>query len=126
MKMETVTNQLVLTSCPVCSIQFAVPDQWLENRRETGDGFHCPNGHSLSYKGEIDRLRNALKAEQASKAALADQLQAAERSAIAARGQITKLKKRISSGVCPCCHRSFANLHRHMQGKHPGYAAETP
>ena len=119
MRMETVTSTLELTSCPACSMQFAVPTGWLDNRRETGNGFHCPNGHSLSFAGEIDRLRKALTAEQASKAALKDQLQAAERSASAARGQVTKLRKRIANGVCPCCHRTFANLARHMASKHP-------
>jgi hypothetical protein len=118
--METVTETLELTSCPACSIQFAVPKQWLDARRENGNDFRCPNGHSLSYKSEIDRLRKALTAEQASKAALADQLQAAERSASAARGQVTKLRKRIANGVCPCCNRTFANLARHMASKHPG------
>lgn len=38
-----------------------------------------------------------------------------------ARGQLTKLKRRVSNGVCPCCNRSFADLHRHMTEKHPDY-----
>lgn len=122
--METVANNLTLIDCPDCSIQFAVPERWNQQRRETGDGFYCPNGHSLSYKGEIDRLRKALAAEQASKAAIRDQLQAAERSAAAARGQMTKMRKRIANGVCPCCHRTFVNVARHMENKHPGYAEQ--
>jgi hypothetical protein len=127
MMMETVANRLTLTTCAECSIQFAVPEQWDENRRQTGSTFWCPNGHILTYKSEIKRLRSALQAEQTRVTAMRDQLQAAERSARAVRGQVTKLKKRIANGVCPCCHRSFADLHRHMTGQHPGYAAdETP
>lgn len=39
----------------------------------------------------------------------------------AARGQVTRIKNRVGNGVCPCCNRSFGNLHRHMQTKHPGW-----
>jgi hypothetical protein len=37
---------------------------------------------------------------------------------------VTKLKQRVANGVCPCCHRSFVNLHRHMAGQHPDYTKE--
>ena len=42
----------------------------------------------------------------------------------AAKGQISKLKKRASAGVCPCCNRSFQNLRRHMGNKHPEFVGE--
>ena len=40
------------------------------------------------------------------------------------KAALTKTKKRIENGVCPCCHRSFKNLRRHMNNKHPEYAEE--
>ena len=33
--------------------------------------------------------------------------------------KIEKQLKRIHKGVCPCCNRSFTNLKRHMETKHP-------
>lgn len=40
----------------------------------------------------------------------------------ATRGVVTRMKNRVSRGVCPCCKRHFANLERHMDTKHPSYA----
>lgn len=35
------------------------------------------------------------------------------------KGNVTKLKKRASAGLCPCCNRHFTNLQRHIASKHP-------
>lgn len=48
-------------------------------------------------------------------------LESERRAHAATKGQLTKTKKRIANGVCPCCNRSFANLERHMAGQHPDY-----
>lgn len=37
------------------------------------------------------------------------------------KAQLTKTKKRVSNGVCPCCNRTFKQLARHMENKHPEY-----
>jgi hypothetical protein len=37
------------------------------------------------------------------------------------RGVLVKTQRRVASGVCPCCTRSFQNLARHMDGEHPNY-----
>ena len=42
----------------------------------------------------------------------------------AQRANVTKLKKRISAGVCPCCTRTFSNLSRHMATQHPDYTEQ--
>jgi hypothetical protein len=41
-----------------------------------------------------------------------------------ARSELTKIKKKVSEGYCPECHRNFAALERHMKCKHPAYAKE--
>ena len=46
------------------------------------------------------------------------------RSKVALRGVITRTKKRISGGACPCCNRTFQNLARHMTTKHKDYVKE--
>ena len=47
---------------------------------------------------------------------------AAERSAAAYKGHLTRVKRRVGNGVCPCCNRTFKNLADHMTTKHPDYA----
>ena len=44
--------------------------------------------------------------------------QETERAVRAEKSQ-ARLMKRASSGVCPCCTRTFSNVARHMKSKHP-------
>lgn len=109
--------------------------------RRSGQTFYCIWGHPQVYtKGpteadELRRERDRLKQQAArledekriawnTANAQADRAAAAERRASAARGQVTKLKKRAAAGVCPCCNRQFTDLQRHMASKHAGFVAE--
>lgn len=50
--------RLVTDNCCVCGIVFGLPDFVLARKKQTGEEFYCPNGHSLSYTGsENSRLR---------------------------------------------------------------------
>ena len=73
---------------------------------------------------ERDRLKQQLAQKDDEIRVQRDCREAAERSASARKGQITKLKKRAAAGVCPCCNRSFENLRRHIDSQHPGFVAE--
>jgi hypothetical protein len=116
--------------CCNCGMTFAVPTAWENDRRQNHKGFFCPNGHPLVFNGpsalekqvkerdaEIEKLKLRLAWKECS-------LLAANRSNIALRGQSTKLKNRIKNGVCPCCHRTFGHLQRHMQTKHPDWVSK--
>jgi DNA repair exonuclease SbcCD ATPase subunit len=121
-KMET-------RACPSCAIPYAAPESFFDARRKDGQTFYCPNGHSLSWhETEADRLEKKLKAAERerdhyqrdyeeARMDLADE----KRKHAATKGQLTKTKKRIAGGVCPCCNRHFTDLERHMHGQHPGY-----
>jgi hypothetical protein len=107
---------LVQMRCGGCGIPFAVPDYFQQERKENGGNFYCPNGHSRVYREpDVERLTRELRAAQAQAVHAEDQRKAAERRAAAAR-------KRVGNGVCPCCHRTFQQLSRHMKAKHPDYA----
>lgn len=115
--------------CYKCAVKFAIPASLQRRLRETGDEFFCPNGHGQVYKApEIQKLRDELRRvrEQSQRDIewQRGQRRVAEKQLIAKKGQITKLKNRISKGVCPCCNRSFADLHRHMTTKHPDYTTK--
>jgi hypothetical protein len=121
----TVNQDVALKTirCCACDLLFAVPQTWLDERQEDGRSFCCPNGHQQHFtERESERLRRQLKQAEAQVTHLRDQRDAAERSARAYRGQVTKIRKRVGNGVCPCCKRSFQNLGRHMVNQHPDFA----
>lgn len=123
-------------SCCRCGIQFAIDTGFEARRREDGEDFYCPNGHSLVFKdSEADLLKKrALAAEAEAKrlSNIASQEReaanhyradrdAARRSVSAQKGIVTRLKNAAAKGRCPCCNQYFSNLRSHMDTKHPGY-----
>lgn len=125
--MSMSVDDVVLTCCHTdCGISFAVPAWWHKGKRETHAWFHCPNGHRQHFSAESDlekmrRERDMARQEIARvEQAAAEQRQRAER----AEKEAKKLKKRASSGTCPCCQRSFSNMATHMRKQHPTFVAE--
>src|SRR5262245_38750575 len=122
--MTMITRSIVLVDedCIACDVVFAMPERLMRELRQTGATFYCPRGHSMVYDdNENDRLRKQVERLQAQRVHADDQRKAAERALMAQKGQNTKLRNRIANGVCPCCHRSFVNLRRHMTAKHPDF-----
>jgi hypothetical protein len=124
-----VSNDLTITveRCWVCGVTFGFDKKLHEARSANGHdkGFYCTNGCHLGY-GES--MVTKLEREKAALKAAKDQACAAAREARIAQEKAeqshARLKKRIKNGVCPCCQRSFQNLHRHLKTKHPTYATE--
>jgi len=125
--------QLEAVSCAECGMTFAMPEVTLRGLRRSHDTFYCPSGHRNYFGGksdvekhkeELEEVKRSLRWERDMRAGEQRRREAAERSAAARKGQITKLKKRAAAGVCPCCGRHFAELERHMSSKHPDYVAE--
>ena len=49
------------TTCAACGIEFSVPDDFMTKLRQTGQGFYCPNGHSLVFKpSEVEKLKEII------------------------------------------------------------------
>lgn len=127
----TYTGTLTVLHCGKCQIRFAVPESFDRRNHETGDTWYCPAGHPRVYRDtDVDKLRREAEdlrrqrdAARVSRDAARDQAETAERRRRAAKGQLTKVKNRVANGVCPCCNRTFADLARHMETKHPGFVA---
>lgn len=118
---------LVLQDCITCGVQFGVTAQFDRRRLADKQSFYCPNGHAQAYvESEAARLRKQLEQARARATSTADQLEAERKAHAATKGQLTKTRKRVAGGVCPCCNRSFVNLGRHMAGQHPDYADGQP
>jgi hypothetical protein len=112
------TGRLVVVSC-WCGIQYAIPEQ-LEQHKQRGNSIHCPLGHQTQYvRSMADELAEAKRRAQATR----DLLDQEQRSHAATRGHLTRQKKRVAAGVCPCCTRNFQNLARHMANKHPEFGS---
>ena len=114
------TETLVVTHC-WCGIALAVPSNLYRNAHEDGTNVYCPLGHSFGWS---DTYKTKLERERRRHEATRDLLHAEERSHTATRGHLTRAKKRSAAGVCPCCHRTFKQLRKHMNVKHPDYVAE--
>ncbi len=126
---------LVSHTCGKCGITWAQPQDFTGARRVDGETFYCPNGHPRVFREtDVEKLRKEMQAQIDRKererkwAAEArdryrEQAESEKRSHAATKGKLTKTKNRIAGGVCPCCNRSFADLHRHMTSKHPDFAA---
>lgn len=121
------TQYVVEECCHVgCNCLFAMTLDMYNRRRADHKGFYCPNGHQQSYTGEteVERLKRALEGKEKDLEWQRAQRAREERRSAAARGQVTKIKNRISNGVCPCCKRSFQNLKHHMNHMHPDFKKE--
>lgn len=130
MEQQTYVGTLVVETCFKCGIAFGMPADYQRRRREDHASFCCPSGHWQHYAGEseTEQLRAKLalansSADQFSRwyTAEHEKVEKERRRLRAAKGQMTKLKKRIANGMCPCCNRTFRDLQRHMVSKHPDY-----
>lgn len=130
----TTTIGMITETCCSCGMAFAMTREFHAARKaKPGSSFYCPAGHGQHYTGKSkeDQLAEHLSRERQRAARLEDEARIerearehADRRAAAARGQVTKLKKRAAAGVCPCCNRHFSDMARHMAQKHPGFVAE--
>jgi hypothetical protein len=119
--------------CDACGVSFAITDAYDDRRRADHKSFYCPNGHSMSYsqKNEAEKQRERADRLERRLANRDEDLRAARAAHIttqhrlrATKGVLTKTKKRVANGVCPCCNRTFQQLERHMKSQHPDYAEQ--
>lgn len=121
-------TQFVSIACCKCKEVFGLhPDTYAVLKRSS-KLFHCPHGHEQYFaqgKSDAEKLQEQLEDMRRQRdrarqeiACQADRATAAERSARAQKGLVTRLKNRVHAGLCTCCNRSFQNLARHMATKH--------
>jgi hypothetical protein len=121
--------------CVSCQTPFYIPTSlYMAAKASSAITFYCPYGHPQVFREgpteadklrqERDRLTQRLAQKDDEIKHQRERAEAAERSAIARKGVVTRLKNRAAAGICPCCARSFENLRRHMAAKHPEFQAE--
>jgi ribosomal protein L9 len=120
-------KRLTIVECGVCAVDFAMPETMHESCQEDGRTFFCPNGHKIGYsETEVKRLRQQVEQERRAAARATARADQAEASATALKGHNTRLRKRASAGVCPCCNRTFKQLAAHMKSQHPEFPEKDP
>lgn len=129
--MNTLLGSLTLVEieCCNCITHFAMDRALYDRCQESGRTFYCPNGHGQSFtETELSRLRKetvSLKKQRdwAEDAYQREHQQHVEtkREKANVKRQLTITRKRVANGVCPECHRTFQQLSRHMESKHPHF-----
>jgi hypothetical protein len=124
----SVVTTYVIIDCFKCGALFGLPNDVNDELLARGRTFYCPNGHGQHYTNSLQKQLQDERDRSARLNARLDQERAhsnaVERSRRATKGQLTKVKKRVANGVCPCCNRSFADLAAHMKSQHPNYVEE--
>lgn len=135
-----ISVEMELHDCAACGFIYACTKAFFDRRRADGASWSIPCGHTALYReseADKEKKRADQLAAELAHAKNYSELQgnwlrnereghkATERKLSAAKGQQTKLKKRIAHGVCPCCNRSFAEVARHMKRQHPEFVFES-
>lgn len=117
------TVQFTTVSCCYdgCGITVAMPKDYYRRVCDSHNWWYCLNGHRQHFTGTSDAEK--LRRAEAQLTAQQDQLAAAIRDAESVRVALLRDRQRFANGVCPCCNRSFDNVRRHMETKHPDYDA---
>lgn len=134
MRAMTITETVTMVSeeCCNCGVLFALTADYQRRMIDSHDRFYCPNGHGQSYTGKTDEQKAIERAERAERqreqmerrlANAQEDARAAHASLVATKGHLTRMRRRIANGVCPCCSRAFTNVRRHMETQHPDVLA---
>lgn len=102
--------------------------------KRSSQTFRCLWGHEQHFplgKSEAEKLQDELDRERRRRQSAeqnieweSQQRKQAERSAVAYKGQATRLRNRAKAGVCPCCKRTVSQLAKHMASKHPEFSVD--
>jgi len=109
--------------CMRCGSVFAMTKSKYSRCNDDKEEWYCPNGHRSTFgQTTVSKLEEKLALERRKSDTLQMDLKYSEDQVRSQKAAKTRLKNRIANGVCPCCNRSFQNLHRHMKSKHPDFS----
>ena len=122
-----ITATLTTCTCYKCGITFAAPEHFFEKRHQDHATFYCPNGHPQHFSAKTPEQRR-IECLESDISWLQRRRAEEERTRKCAERRVRKLTKEkeraeasAAAGACPCCHRNFKQLRRHMRAKHPEF-----
>mgnify|MGYP001600519514 FL=1 len=115
---QEVNVEIVEAGC--CGSLIAMTRTQYEFLQRTHTPFYCINGHSLSYPvyKELEETKKKLAVAQEEVNRLATLRVQADQALKASEQERRRILRRASAGVCQKCHRTFANVQRHILTKH--------
>lgn len=126
---HSVTEIFKVVSCYTCGVRFGIEAQLYTRVVTDAEGsIYCPAcGNKTCWRESekdkrIKELNRKLEWEVAEVQRQKSARENVELSLRSTQGVITKMKKRASAGVCPCCNRTFQQLARHMRLRHPNFS----
>lgn len=134
--MESLAYSVTLTTinCGCCGGVYAINEQYRAKCNQDGTGWHCPycqvswgyfsDNENAQLRRQLEAAKREAERERKRKEWAEQEARHAELRARAQKGVATRIKNRVSKGVCPCCNRTFSDLARHMETKHPDYATK--
>lgn len=125
---EILTETFRVISCYTCGQRFGIIQKLYKRVVTDAEGsVYCPAcGNSTCWRESDDQkrikeLQRKLEWETGEVARQKTAREEVEASLRATKGVVTKIKRRVANGVCPCCKRTFQNLHQHMKRQHPKF-----
>lgn len=119
------TTDLTAIHCGECGGTYAIDSRYYRQRQQGGGYWNCPYCQIIwgfsKDASETVKLKRKLENIEAVAERERSWRKDTERRLSATRGVVTRIKNRVSNGVCPCCNRHFRNLYKHMESKHPNY-----
>lgn len=112
-----VTVELTEINCGECGGTYAINERYRQQKYQKGETWNCPycrTGWGYSGNSENAKLKRELEDERKRKEAALCR----ENEQRAEKEKLERKLKRVGSGVCPDCNRTFQNLARHMCSKH--------
>lgn len=135
-KIYIMGSEFYLETCHCCKVPFAMNAATYEVafQKKAEGVFYCPHGHPQVYilgeselskaQREASRLRQQIAERDDRIKDMQNEHDKKNHRIAGLKGTVTKIKNRVANGVCPCCDRTFVNLSRHMDTKHPDYTTE--
>lgn len=127
-----VTTNLVHIECGNCGVTFGMTRAFIDARKQDHRTWYCPNGHERHYpsesrEGRLERelaaAQNAAEREARWRRTAENRAEHERRSAVAYKGHLTRTKRRLVNGVCPCCDHEVPDVAAHLADAHPDYLA---
>ena len=121
--MTVITTNTSITAVDLgCGHRVYLADEFMDMRQRDHKSFYCSvcgGRRHWPQKSDIEKLRGRLASTQDMLDTMREDRNFKERQRRGEKAAKTRIKNRIANGVCPCCHPSFRDLHRHMKNKHP-------